>query len=39
VQSGSGRVATVLALHEQLEGRAGSYGSGVGAVDGAAPAA
>ena len=39
VQSGSGRVATVLALHEQLDGRAGSYGSGTGATDGAAPAA
>jgi len=39
VQSGSGRVATVLALHEQLDGRAGSYGVGAGAVDGAAPAA
>ena len=39
VQSGSGRVATVLALHEQLEGRAGSYGTGPRAVDGAAPAA
>ncbi len=39
VQSGSGRVATVLALHEQLDGRAGSYGTGPRAVDGAAPAA
>ena len=39
VQSGAGRVAVVLALHEQLDGRAGSYGTGAGAVDGAAPAA
>ena len=38
VQSGSGRVAAVLALHEQLDGRAGSYGTGAGATDGAAPA-
>ena len=38
VQSGAGRVAAVLALHEQLDGRAGSYGTGTGAVDGAAPA-
>jgi outer membrane murein-binding lipoprotein Lpp len=37
VQSGAGRVAAVLALHEQLDGRAGSYGTGTGAVDGAAP--
>ena len=37
VQSGSGRVAAVLALQEQLDGRAGSYGTGPGAVDGAAP--
>ena len=29
VQSGAGRVAAVLALHEQLDGRAGSYGTGV----------
>jgi outer membrane murein-binding lipoprotein Lpp len=39
VQSGTGRVAAVLALHEQLDDRAGSYGTGAGAVDGAAPAA
>ena len=37
VQSGSGRVAAVLALQEQLDGRAGSYGTGPGAADGAAP--
>ena len=39
VQAGSGRVATVLALREQLDGRAGRYGTGTGAADGAAPAA
>lgn len=39
VQAGSGRVAAVLALHEQVDGRAGRYGTGVGAADGAAPAA
>ena len=39
VQAGSGRVATVLALHEQLDNRAGRYGTGSGAADGAAPAA
>ena len=38
LESGSGRVAAVLALHEQVDGRAGSYGTGPGAVDGAAPA-
>jgi outer membrane murein-binding lipoprotein Lpp len=38
VQSGAGRIATVLALHEQLDGRAGSYGTGTGATNGAAPA-
>ena len=38
VQSGAGRVAAVLALHEQLDGRAGSYGTGTSATDGAAPA-
>jgi hypothetical protein len=39
VHAGAGRVATVLALREQLDGRAGSYGSGAGAAGGAAPAA
>jgi outer membrane murein-binding lipoprotein Lpp len=39
VQGGSGRVAAVLALRGQLDGRAGRYGSGIGAADGAAPAA
>jgi hypothetical protein len=36
VQSASGRVATVLALREQAEGRSGRYGSGHGA-QGAVP--
>jgi hypothetical protein len=36
---GAGRVTAVLALREQLDGRAGRYGSGAGAADGAAPAA
>jgi outer membrane murein-binding lipoprotein Lpp len=39
VQTGAGRVAAVLALREQADGRAGSYGTGTGAADGAAPAA
>jgi outer membrane murein-binding lipoprotein Lpp len=39
LESGAGRVATVLALHEQLDNRAGRYGTGAGAADGAAPAA
>ncbi len=39
LESGSGRVAAVLALHEQVDGRAGRYGTGDGATDGAAPAA
>jgi outer membrane murein-binding lipoprotein Lpp len=38
VQSGAGRVAAVLALREQLDGRAGSYGTGASAASGAAPA-
>ncbi len=38
VQSGAGRVAAVLALHEQLDGRAGSYGTGASAASGSAPA-
>jgi hypothetical protein len=37
VQSAAGRVAAVLALHQQLDGRAGSYGSAANAADGAAP--
>ncbi len=39
VQRGSGRVSAVLALREQLDGRAGRYGTAGSAVDGAAPAA
>lgn len=38
VQSGAGRVAAVLALHEQLDGHAGSYGTAANAASGAAPA-
>lgn len=38
VGSGAGRVAAVLALREQLDGRAGRYGTGSGAADGASPA-
>jgi len=39
VHTGSGRVAAVLALREQVDGRAGHYGSAEGADGGAAPAA
>ncbi|NMI00150.1 copper transporter [Pseudonocardia acidicola] len=39
VDTGSGRVATVLALREELDGRAGRYGSATSADSGAAPAA
>lgn len=39
VQSGPGRVSAVLALREQLDGRAGRYGTAATAADGAAPAA
>ena len=39
LESGSGRVAAVLALREQVDGRAGRYGTGDGATDGATPAA
>jgi outer membrane murein-binding lipoprotein Lpp len=39
VQRGAGRVSVVLALREQLDGRAGRYGSAGTAADGAAPAA
>lgn len=39
VQSGPGQVSTVLALREQLDGRAGRYGTAATASDGAAPAA
>jgi outer membrane murein-binding lipoprotein Lpp len=39
VDSGSGRVSTVLALREQLDGRAGRYGDAGTAADGASPTA
>lgn len=39
VHVGPGRVSAVLALREQLDGRAGRYGTAVTAADGAAPAA
>jgi outer membrane murein-binding lipoprotein Lpp len=39
VDSGSGRVSAVLALREQLDGRAGRYGAAVTASDGASPTA
>lgn len=39
VQTGAGRVSAVLALREQLDGRAGRYGLDVTAKEGAAPAA
>jgi hypothetical protein len=39
LQSGAGQVSAVLALREQLDGRAGSYGTSATATGGAAPAA
>lgn len=39
VQTGAGQVSAVLALREQVEGRAGSYGTAVTAADGSAPKA
>lgn len=39
VQTGPGQVSAVMALREQLDGRAGRYGTAVTASDGAAPAA
>ncbi len=39
VQTGAGHVSAVLALREQLDGRAGSYGTAATATGGAAPAA
>jgi hypothetical protein len=39
VQTGAGRVSAVLALREQLDGRAGRYGTAASATDGSAPAA
>ncbi|MHA6623652.1 copper transporter [Pseudonocardia sp. DLS-67] len=38
-QTGAGQVSAVLALREQLDGRAGSYGTSATATGGAAPAA
>ncbi|WP_181781432.1 copper transporter, partial [Pseudonocardia pini] len=38
VQTGTGRIATVLALKEQVDGKAGSYGSDRTASNGAVPA-
>ncbi|MGD9525934.1 copper transporter [Pseudonocardia sp.] len=38
VDSGPGRVSAVLALREQLDGRAGRYGTAASAQDGATPA-
>jgi outer membrane murein-binding lipoprotein Lpp len=39
VHTGAGRVSAVLALREQLDGRAGRYGTAETAADGATPAA
>jgi outer membrane murein-binding lipoprotein Lpp len=39
VHTGSGQVSAVLALREQLDGRAGSYGTARTAADGATPQA
>jgi len=39
VGSGPGRVSAVLALREQLDGRAGRYGTAASATEGASPAA
>lgn len=39
LQTGAGQVSAVLALREQLDGRAGSYGTAETASGGAAPAA
>jgi copper transport outer membrane protein MctB len=39
LQTGAGQVSAVLALREQLDGRAGSYGTSATATGGAAPAA
>lgn len=39
VHTASGRVSALLALREQLDGRAGRYGTSVTAADGAAPGA
>lgn len=39
IEGAAGRVAAVLALREQLDGRSGAYGTGTGATGGASPAA
>jgi outer membrane murein-binding lipoprotein Lpp len=39
VHTGSGQVSAVLALREQLDGRAGQYGTAATAADGSAPTA
>jgi hypothetical protein len=39
VQTGAGQVSAVLALREQLDGRAGSYGTSATATGGASPGA
>ncbi|MHA6631963.1 copper transporter [Pseudonocardia sichuanensis] len=39
VHTGAGRVSAVLAVREQLDGRAGRYGTAASAADGSAPAA
>jgi outer membrane murein-binding lipoprotein Lpp len=39
VHAGAGQVSAVLALREQLDGRAGSYGTAESATDGASPTA
>ncbi|OZM75555.1 copper transporter [Pseudonocardia sp. MH-G8] len=39
VHTGAGRVSAVLAVREQLDGRAGRYGTASSASDGSAPAA
>ena len=37
VETGAGQISTVLALREQVDGRAGRYGTAASAADGAAP--
>lgn len=39
LQTGAGQISTVLALREQVDGRAGRYGTSVTAADGSAPKA
>ena len=38
VETGAGQISTVLALREQVDGRAGRYGTAASAADGAPPA-